>query len=143
MPRSERLGRLPGSNRGETTFPLFRGDYSTRIRKHYTNTGRTASGKAGESCGKVPSWFGLSCLLQTLGLAYSKPLRTPRQPIDSSSQNRSVAFQAAMPPFLGAFFLLGFPSHSARPASPPSRPICDKLVNVYGSHTRHPSPPKF
>src|ERR1035437_2115134 len=45
---------------------------------------------------------------------------TPPQPIDSSSQRRSVAFQAAMTPFVGAFLfrafaskcLWGFPSHS-------------------------------
>src|SRR5450759_4292493 len=34
---------------------------------------------------------------------------TSPQLIDSSSQHRSVAFQAAMPPFLGAFFQVSHP----------------------------------
>src|SRR5450759_1535226 len=34
---------------------------------------------------------------------------TSPQLIDSSSQHRSVAFQAAMPPFLGAFFRVAHP----------------------------------
>src|ERR1035437_4135826 len=38
------------------------------------------------------------------------------QLVDSSSKRRSVAFQAAMPPFVGACFP-GFPSHSTTTSS--------------------------
>src|ERR1035437_6496358 len=44
---------------------------------------------------------------RVLALVFSP--ETSPQLIDSSSQHRSVAFQAAMPPFLGAFFQVSHP----------------------------------
>src|ERR1035437_3163255 len=43
-----------------------------------------------------------------------KSTPTKYQSISAPLPRRSVAFQAAMPPFVGAFFFPGFPSHSAK-----------------------------
>src|SRR5450759_2786846 len=75
--------------------------------------------------GRRPALVGHSTPRATLGRGDPAPseelvLRflfspeTSPQLVDSSSQHRSVAFQAAMPPFLGAFFRV---AHSLPPRS--------------------------
>ena len=79
---------------------------------------------------------------RVLALVFSP--ETSPQLIDSSSQHRSVAFQAAMPPFLGVFFRV---SHPIPPRTPsvalnsalisPSLRLCvedDTLVSSGSTH---------